>query len=72
MLVELSMVFCLVSEPTQCQTINPYISDDQPLSMSSCQIAGQIEGAKWVNEHPKYQLMRVRCTIGNRAKQLGV
>ena len=71
MLVTLSMMFCLVSDPTQCQTVSPLIPDDQPLTLSSCPIAGQIEGAKWVNEHPKYRMTRVRCTVGNRPKQQG-
>lgn len=72
MLVTLSMVFCLVSDPTRCQTVDPVVPDDTPLTVSSCPIAGQIEGAKWVNEHPKYRMTRVRCTIGNRPKQQGV
>ena len=72
MLVALSIVFCMVSEPGQCQTVNPIVPDDQPLTMSSCQIAGQIEGAKWINDHPKYRVTRVRCTVGNRPKQQGV
>lgn len=71
MLVTLSMMFCLASEPSQCHTVNPVIPDDQPLTLASCQIAGQIEGAKWVNDHPKYLLKRVQCTIGNRPKQQG-
>ncbi|PWC35370.1 hypothetical protein [Azospirillum sp. TSO22-1] len=71
MLVTLSMVFCLVSDPTQCQTVNPLVPDDQPLTVSSCQIAGQIEGAKWVNEHPKHRLMRVRCTLGKQPREQG-
>lgn len=71
MLVTLSMMFCLVSEPTQCQTVHPVIPDDQPLTFSSCPIAGQIEGAKWVSEHPKYRMTRVLCTVGNRPKQQG-
>ena len=69
MLVTLSMVFCLVSDPTQCQTINPLVPDDQPMTLSSCQVAGQIEGAKWVNEHPKHRLARVRCTLGKRTPE---
>lgn len=71
MLVTLSMMFCLVADPTKCQTVHPVVPDDQPLTMSSCQIAGQIEGAKWVTEHPKYLLHRVKCTVGNRPKQQG-
>jgi hypothetical protein len=72
MLVTLSLLFCLSADPTRCETVTPYIPDDQPLTMSSCHIAGQIEGAKWVNEHPKYQLTRVLCTAGNRPKPRGV
>jgi hypothetical protein len=71
MFVTLSMVFCLVSDPTQCQTVNPLVPDDQPLTLSTCQVAGQIEGAKWVNDHPRHRLVRVRCALGNQPKQQG-
>jgi len=66
MLVTLSMVFCLISDPTQCRTVTPLIPDDYSLSMSSCPLAGQTEGAKWVEEHPRYRMTRVRCSVGNK------
>jgi hypothetical protein len=67
MLVTLSMVFCrLISDPTKCQAITPLVPGNQMLTMSNCPIAGQTEGAKWISEHPLYQMSRVRCTIGNR------
>ncbi|MCW2241291.1 hypothetical protein M2351_005936 [Azospirillum canadense] len=47
------------------------IPDDEPLTMSSCPIAGQIEGAKWINDNPKYQLQRIQCSVGKRIKQQG-
>ncbi len=71
MLVTLSMIFCLVSDPTQCQTVTPLIPDDQPLSVSNCSITAQIEGAKWVNEHPAYQMTRILCMAGKRIKSQG-
>lgn len=71
MFVTLSMIFCLASDPTQCRTINPMVPDTEPLTMSSCPIAGQIESAKWINDHPKYELQRIQCTVGKRFKQQG-
>ena len=71
MLVTLSMIFCLASDPTQCRTVSPMIPDDEALTMSSCPIAGQIESAKWINDHPKYELQRIKCTVGKRIKQQG-
>lgn len=71
MFVTLSMIFCLAADPTQCRTVNPLIPDDEPLTLSSCPIAGQIEGAKWVNEHPKYLLQRIQCSMGKRIRQHG-
>jgi hypothetical protein len=66
MLVTLSMVFCLIADPTQCHTVTPLIPDDQYLTMSNCPIAGQAEGARWVDEHPLYRMKRVRCHMGNK------
>jgi hypothetical protein len=34
--------------------------------MSNCPMAGQTEGARWVDEHPLYRMTRVRCHIGNK------
>ena len=72
MLVTLSMIFCLASDPTQCRTVSPVIPDDEPLTMSSCPIAGQIESAKWIGDNPKYELRRIKCTVGKRIRQQGV
>jgi hypothetical protein len=58
MLVTLSMVFCLIADPTQCHTVTPLIPDDQFLTMSNCPMAGQTEGARWVDEHPLYRMTR--------------
>ncbi len=72
MLVTLSMVFCLISDPGKCQTITPLIAGDQFLTMSNCPIAGQSEAVKWVEEHPLYRMSRVRCRIGNKPAERAV
>ncbi|WP_245613286.1 hypothetical protein [Skermanella stibiiresistens] len=72
MIVTLSMVFCLINDPTQCRTVTPMISSDQYLTMSNCPIAGQTEGARWVDEHPLYQMKRVRCHVGNKPPERDV
>jgi hypothetical protein len=62
----MSMIFCLIAEPTNCRTLTPVLPEDEPLTWSSCQIAGLQEGAKWADEHPKWRLARIRCSLGNK------
>ncbi|HYG90227.1 MAG TPA: hypothetical protein VD978_28675 [Azospirillum sp.] len=69
MLVTLSLVFCLAADPTQCHTVKPMIPDNHVLTLAGCQITGQIEGAKWLSDHPHYQLARVHCSIGDKASE---
>ena len=63
MFVTLSLIFCLLSDPTQCLTVRP---DVRELTMINCQISGQVEGALWVMHHPGYRLERIRCRMGPR------
>jgi len=69
MLVTLSIVFCLATNPTQCQKLFPEPSETADLGLASCAIRGQQLAAEWLDEHPKWQLDRVRCTIGNELRQ---
>lgn len=64
MLVTLSVVFCLASNPTQCQTSRPEAAEGWG-GLASCAIRGQQLAAQWLEEHPKWFLERVRCTPGN-------
>jgi len=64
-LVTLSIVFCLAANPTQCQKVFPGPSETADLGLSNCGFRGQQLAAQWLEDHPKWMLDRVRCTIGN-------
>lgn len=55
------LVFLLTGHPGVRQEI--LLDDPQTLAM--CAIAGQQQAAQWLEEHPKWQLERVRCVPGN-------
>lgn len=61
----LILVFCLVAEPADCREVQPSL---EPMGLHECMIAGQVEGAKWLDEHPSWRLERVKCEIGERRK----
>jgi hypothetical protein len=49
-----------------CQTVYPdAVEEWTAAGFSSCAIRGQQLAAQWVSEHPKYEVDRVRCTIGS-------
>jgi hypothetical protein len=62
----LILVLCLVQSPAECREVQPSL---ETMPMHECMIAGQIEGAKWVDEHHSYRLARVRCVSGERHKE---
>ena len=64
MLVTLSLVFCLLGQPSHCQTIRPDVEDGWS-GLASCALRGQQLAEQWLTEHPKWQLDRIRCTPGN-------
>jgi hypothetical protein len=67
--IALSIIFCLVSAPQQCQTILSEPTESAGAGLAQCAIQGQQFAAQWLEEHPKWFLYRVRCTIGNAPKQ---
>jgi hypothetical protein len=72
MLVTLSIVFCLPGDPTHCKKVFPEPSETADLGLANCGIRGQQFAAQWLETHPKWMLDRVRCTIGNEARQDGI
>lgn len=68
MLVTLSIVVCLLSDPKQCLTVEP-MPGEHALTVQTCPIAGQIEGALWIMRHPGYRVSKVHCTAGHKPKE---
>jgi hypothetical protein len=67
MLVTLSLVFCLLGQPTHCQTVSPN-GENGWSGLAGCVLRGQLLAAQWLEDHPKWQLDRVRCTLGNQPR----
>jgi len=70
----LSLVVCLSSTPTVCETVTPgYVHPDtgRPPTFFECLGAGgQDIARRWLDEHPGYVLRRVQCSIANDAAGL--
>jgi hypothetical protein len=64
MLVTLSLVFCLIGQPADCQTVKP-TAEDGWSGLAGCVLRGQELATVWLADHPKWQLERIRCTPGN-------
>jgi len=67
MLVTLSIVFCMIGHPHAqqfCQTVQPTDEDSYQAGLSACAMRLQQPAVAWIEEHPKWELDRVRCTPG--------
>jgi hypothetical protein len=67
MLTTLSIVFCMTGHPHAqqfCQTVWPNSEDIYQAGFAACAVRGQQLAVAWIEEHPKWELDRVRCTPG--------
>jgi hypothetical protein len=64
MLVTLSLVFCLLGQPSHCQTLRPD-GEDGWVGLPGCILRGQELAVQWLADHPKWGLDRIRCSPGN-------
>jgi len=62
MLVYVSLLVCLSSQPDYCKTVT--LSTTPTGGLAGCQIEGQEEGAAYADRHPGWRLSQVRCTLG--------
>jgi hypothetical protein len=61
----LTFTVCSIVQGAACRDLPP-----MPLNANvgpmGCMIASQIEGAKWVVEHPNFYIHRARCAPFNK------
>jgi len=79
-MIELVVAVCLIDQPSQCKDVylnfeGPGISEGANISQGAsvtpqqCMMNGQMEMAKWIGEHPNWQIKKWRCGIaGQMAK----
>lgn len=67
-MIELVLAVCMIDQPTQCKDVNLNFEADS-VTPQQCMMYGQAEMAKWVEEHPNYQIKKWRCGVaGQMAK----
>jgi hypothetical protein len=60
-MIELVLVYCLVSDPANCVEQRPVFED--PLTAMSCMMTAQRVAVDYVREHPQWQFNRWRCEV---------
>ena len=58
LMIELVITVCLIASSGSCREERPGFSGD---SLLSCMTQGQFLAARWLEEHPAWQMTRWRC-----------
>ena len=61
-LIELVMTVCALSLSSQCE--DQHLSFPANMSLHQCVMHAQPYIAQWINEHPKWIVVRWRCDYG--------
>jgi hypothetical protein len=62
-MIELVFVACLTANSGHCEEKSMLFAEN--LTPMACMMQAQPELAKWVNEHPKWQVSKWSCRSGN-------
>lgn len=57
-MIELMFVACLATAPEECSERSLLFTDVTPMM---CLMGAQPELAKWVNQHPTYEIKSFKC-----------
>jgi hypothetical protein len=63
-MIELVLTVCSLLQGAACRDLNTIPLGQ--VSMTTCVVASQIEGAKWVQDHPNFYVARATCQPANR------
>lgn len=58
-MLELVFTVCSIVQGAKCEQLPPI--ELQTPSMMACMISTQLEGARWVGEHPNHYIQRATC-----------
>ena len=68
-MLELVFTVCSILHGANCHKVYPIrFAENTP--MAGCIMASQIEGAKWVETHPNYYIIRATCQPAGRFTEL--
>lgn len=59
-MLELVFTVCSVVQGANCRDLAPITFEDTALPVA-CVMASQIEGARWVQDHPNFYIQRATC-----------
>lgn len=68
-MIELVVSVCLVSTPDRCKDVN-LVFDAESVTPMQCMMGAQPEIARWIDEHPKWQLKGWTCQPAGRFAKL--
>ena len=66
-MVQLVLIYCLISNGNACIERRPMLEDIDGISI--CMMAGPPNAAQFVSLHPTYRLARWRCEVGKRPEK---
>jgi hypothetical protein len=67
--LELVFTVCSMVQGANCHELQPIRLEENTM-MIGCMMASQFEGAKWVETHPNYYLIRATCQPAGRFAKL--
>ena len=63
-MLELVFTVCSLVQGAACRDLNAIPLGNA--SMITCVFATQVEGAKWIEDHPNFYIQRATCQPANR------
>lgn len=67
-MIELVLSVCLIQQPDHCRDVTLTMIADNATPFQ-CMTYGQMEAAKWSNQHPGWVLKKLKCApAGQMAK----
>ena len=61
-MIELVLLVCLASNPTECHKEWPPFESSQA-TMHACMFEGQRQAVQWAEAHPKYRVRKWSCGL---------
>ena len=67
-MIALILSVCSLVEGAACRELPPIPLQDT--TMMGCLMASQVEGAKWIQEHPNFYIRRATCQPQGKVAQM--
>lgn len=68
-MIELAMTVCLLSEPVRCKPVH-LTFEAESVTPQQCISYGQVEMAKWTEDHPNWRVAKFSCRPAGQVARL--